>query len=134
MLKPLLFGSLLLTLCLGACAGELEDPERFTGAVGGGCEPGDEPAFLAETCGVAFCHAAENPAGELDLASPGVAARLVDVASTCDGTPLVDSADPGASLLLDKLEAQPSCGDPMPPGRPLSAADRSCIDQWVESL
>jgi hypothetical protein len=118
------------------CAGELKDPDRFTSlADAGGCAA--EPVFAA-TCASSVCHDAVDPAEGLDLASPGVASRLLGVTSAsaaCGGRLLVDPDDRPASLLLEKLTAAPTCGDPMPlAGTPLTAEQVECVTTWVEGL
>jgi hypothetical protein len=93
----------------------------------------DALALLAARCG--DCHGATDRAKGLDLASPGVAARLVGVKSTCGGKPLLDPAGPGTTgLLLEKLQGPVAgCGQQMPYGMPpLPAAERACLIEWAE--
>src|SRR5690606_24497414 len=86
------------------CAGELEDPGRFAE-----CAPGYVEQLFQTRCGE--CHRATDPDAFLDLTSPGVDQRLRDVPSmsTCEGRLLVDPSG-GSHLMLEKLEASPSCG------------------------
>jgi hypothetical protein len=44
----------------------------------------------------------------------------------------VVASDPGASLLVDKIDnAAPSCGVRMPPSGPLTAAQIKQIKDWI---
>lgn len=135
------------------CAGELNDPERFTGeavdASSGGVADADpgapdadsvpacgdvQPDIIVPRCSGGACHDAAAPAAGLDLGSPDVGARLIGVASACNGLLLIDPNDRPASYLLEKLAPSPTCGGQMPPGAPLSAADLACVIEWVEGL
>ena len=132
-LRPCLPSLLLLLLLLTTtgCPGRLEDPERFEGDGAGVCTLDVERTLLPTSCGGGGCHGSSNPAGKLDLESPGVAQRLVNVTSGCEGKPLVGAND---SYLLEKLHPQPSCGALMPVGTPLTAYERACIEQYVQDL
>jgi hypothetical protein len=150
---------LLLVLLQASCAGELADPERFepggggsvdaapgggadgnpTGgdgdaAPGGGCAVDPLNDIILPRCAGGACHDADGPAANLDLASADHAARLIDVASSCNDLPLVNGADRPVSYLLEKLESTPTCGNSMPPGSPLSADQIACVREWVEGL
>lgn len=137
MSRPLV---LTLVVLLIGCAGELKDPERF--GLGGAdanasCATGTDVVadIIMPKCASSACHDSEFPAGGLDLMSADPASRLVDVASTCNNRPLVDSAMPENSYLLEKLGAQPECGSPMPlAADPLSAGDVACVESWVGAL
>lgn len=119
-------------LVAAGCAGELEDPERFAD-----CAPGYVEQLFQTACGGA-CHAGDEPAAGLDLVSPGVEDRLIDVVSTtetCGGRPLVasDGMAPEDHLLLDKLAETPSCGGRMPfGGELLPSRDVECVRRWVD--
>jgi hypothetical protein len=156
----------LVSMALCACAGKLDHPERFSAIVkkfgtGGGSGTGAggaagaagtkadagmdagpssaaEPACVLQvfkkTCGLPGCHASGSP--QVDLASTGVAGRLIDKTSTsamCKGRVYIPSKG-GSSLLLDKLGASPPCGVRMPLGGMLSTADTKCLSDWVTSL
>ena len=86
-------------------------------------------------CGMAGCH--NNGSLVLDLVSPGVTARLTDKASktaTCKDRIFIDT-NGGASLLIDKLDTAPPCGAKMPLITGMfSAADRTCLEAWVQEL
>jgi hypothetical protein len=116
--------ALLLGLLLSGCGGRLAHPERFLD--GGAC---DAPALLQAKCST--CHGTSNPSAGLDLVSPAVSARLLDRASTGCGGKLIASTDPGSSLLLQKIEPSPSCGQPMPQIGTLSDDERQCLADWV---
>jgi hypothetical protein len=146
----------LVMACVG-CAGELEEPERFaflfddddsgTGQPG----PGPGPAMDASTpmptappacvtalfqksCGLTGCHSAN--AAQVDLVSPGVAARLIGKKSTsddCMNRPFI-ATDGSASLLIEKLRSPAPCGSTMPIGAPLTTAETMCLTQWVGTV
>ena len=124
-------------LCMAAalaagCAGELEDPERFTD-----CPPGFVEQMFASRCGGA-CHGGEDPEAGLDLVSADVPARLINGASQtpmCNGRMLIapEASDPSEHLLVDKLSETPSCGSRMPlNGEPLSSEELECVRRWVD--
>jgi len=116
-------------IALAGCPGVLEDPERFIDA--DGC-PDMEAEYLPRNCSTTGCHWSERPAGGLDLASPGLAARLVDVESTGCGGVLVPSDVPMSGLFRRKLEPAPACGSSMPIGQPpMNVQDRYCFEQWL---
>jgi len=146
---------LTLSLLLCACAGALDKPERFkdalarldgsigdagtpnapaTGDAGNDAPPACVAAVIKTSCGVAGCHAVGGQ--KPDFVSDGVVKRLVDQTSAstlCKDRKYIAS-DGTASLLLDKLEATPPCGSKMPLVGMLSAAQRTCLDDWVVSL
>lgn len=122
-------------LALAGCAGELENPERFTD-----CPPGQvEQMFQAKCAGAngTGCHSASMPDADLDLVSAGVGERVKGLTSTsmCEGRALVE-ADPGAQhLMLEKVEDDPTCGSRMPFGeQALSAKEIECVRRWVDDL
>jgi hypothetical protein len=75
---------------------------------------------------------------DLDLGSPGLAARMVDQPSEanpnrgkCSGRVLVPKADPLGGLFVQKVEMAP-CGDRMPQALPpLTANEVSCVKRWA---
>ena len=121
-----------LTVLAAGCAGELEDPERFTD-----CPPGFVEQMFANRCG-GECHASEEPEAGLDLVSAGVPERLINGASQtpmCDGRMLIapEAADSSEHLLIDKLSEAPSCGSRMPlVGEPLTGEEIECVRRWVD--
>jgi hypothetical protein len=121
----------------GGCPGDLEHPGRFEGVPA--CRGNiDVPQLFEAKCGSAICHGGNStePAGDLDLTSPGVAKRLVGVpAHGCGGLYRVDPNDPDNSFLLGKLIEPPAgCGDRMPLVGILSAAEIACVRSWVHSI
>jgi hypothetical protein len=76
------------------------------------------------------------PAGDLDLVSPGVEARLYDVPSTqCEGLLRVDPNDPDQSFVLVKLVGPPAgCGVRMPIVGFLSTAEIACVRAWIRDV
>jgi hypothetical protein len=124
---PRLLGLLLglgLAPLLGACPGHLEDPERFVT-----CTMDVERELLAPRCATSGCHhSAPNPAGNLDMASPGLAARLAAGTSSCEGRPLTAN-------MLDKVQPAPTCGSPMPlGGTPLSPQELDCLELYLQRI
>jgi hypothetical protein len=123
-------------LWLCACPGTLSNPEAFEDA---GAQTKDAETILAESCGTSDCHdaSAQAQAG-LDLLSPNVEGRVVDVNATglgCGNEILVVPGDPDSSYLLQKILNVPGiCGLPMPVVGLLSAAETETIRQWIEDL
>lgn len=123
--------ALLAVLAAAGCAGELEDPARFTT-----CAPGYVEQMFQSRCG--SCHGSVDPEAGLDLVSTGVEARLIGEASAtpfCQGKMLIEPAatEPMQHLLLDKLQETPSCGSRMPFGtEALSADEIECVRRWVD--
>jgi len=156
---PLLLRSVAaLLLAAGGCAGDLAQPERFTGAIpdggpvgddddddddmGGGCPDAiDVQVLLEDTCGSSVCHEGDGAGGGVDLISAGVAARTVDVpAMGADGcvpsSVLIDSMNVDDSYLLEKLDGSPpECGDEMPLFNPtLTDEEFACVRDWAVTL
>lgn len=139
-----------------ACAGDLKSPNRFTKllrASDAGPQQQDgmtmssehdsgvpaAPACVTQafrnSCGASDCHS--KGTDQVDLVSDGVADRLVDQVAhnvICKGRTLV-ATDGSASLLVQKLtEKQPPCGVSMPVNGTITASDKKCILDWVESI
>ena len=116
---------------LAACAGDLENPERFAD-----CPPGFVEQLFMEKC-AGECHAGAEPEAGLDLVTPGAGQRLMgapSVQEACEGLSIVD---PGGenSLLVDKLSDSPPCGARMPFGQTkLDAAEVECVRRWVDEV
>jgi hypothetical protein len=121
---------------LAGCPGTLSDPGAFADA---GSEIKDAETILAESCGTTGCHDSSNQAqAGLDLISPGVESRVVDVnASTppCTDRILVVAGDPDQSYLLDKvINALGICGTKMPIVGDLEQEEIDVIEQWIIDL
>ncbi len=75
-----------------------------------------------------------------NLASPGVASRVIDVMPNLCTTSnvYVDSTNPSASFILEKINPSPGCGEQMPPSSfgetPLTATQIECITSWVTEI
>lgn len=83
------------------------------------------------------CHSSDQPFADLDLISPDLESRLVDVASvSCADWTLVVAGSPQKSLLYQKIALEnPPCGDPMPPNGPLlDEAQIACVEDYILSL
>lgn len=88
--------------------------------------------IFVPSCGGTGCHGAVAPQQDLDLVSPGVAARVVGVPAKACLQTLADPANPEQSLLYQKLAIKPPCGAQMPLARPtLSSADVACVLGWI---
>lgn len=95
--------------------------------------------FIEPTCGSMGCHDPQLMAGMLDLVSPGLAERLVDVQSgsaNCSGELFIDSSSVGESLLFRASTGQDTCSIPMPLTMPsgLEEEDAQCLQAWMEEL
>lgn len=147
---PLLHRSFLVLLGLVplACAGTLDDPQRFATttdpietappapATPAPATPapacGDVPKdVLLTTCATAGCHAAQSSAAALDLESPDVLKRLADKSATGGAGLLVDTHEPDKSLLYAKCVRPAPFGGTMPPSTPLDPAALECLRVWV---
>ena len=88
-----------------------------------------------------FCHsmpASDISNGNLSTGTDQASAYAalfegVSTSSRCGGKPLVVPYHPEDSLLLDKLAANPTCGDRMPlGGMALSEGDIEVVRSWIE--
>jgi hypothetical protein len=93
--------------------------------------------ILQPKCGA--CHSASTKAGALDLVTPDVAARLIDVpaaATSCRNEMLVTMTPQVGGFFFDKLErAVDNCGERMPAaGLPwLPAIEVQCLKDWLSA-
>ena len=125
-----------LALAVSGCAGNLNDPDAFL--IEG---PGEKDAetILAESCGTSGCHddSSQAQAG-LDLVSPGVEARVVNInaiAIGCTDRILVVAGDPNASYLIEKVENIPGiCGLQMPIIGSLDPDEVEVLREWIIDL
>jgi hypothetical protein len=146
--------------CLAGCPGTLDNPGQYSEGVdgssgasgsGGGDGSGgsggstvqcniaaaDVPEQLIRVkCATSSCHDVSNPAGELDLISPGVETRLRDQPSSqCPAETLVDTSDIANSFMLEKVSRQPdTCGERMPLGGTLPPEEIACVRAWIELI
>lgn len=123
---------------LSGCAGSLEDPQRFDAGTPNGfvCASLNVPVkaqLLAQKC-TAGCHSAAAQMSGLDLESPGVASRLVEISTVdCPPRKRVATAD-GGTLEEMISETVPTCGTTMPPGSRLTTAEVACVVEWTRNL
>jgi hypothetical protein len=124
-----------LALLAAGCPGRLRDKERFlTDAGASACGDVVATVFVPK-CGASICHGGPAPQQELDLVSPGVAARVAGVTAKGCAATLADPDDPASSLLYTKLAPTPPCGAQMPLAQaPLSDEQAACILDWIAGL
>ncbi len=103
----------------------------------------DVAMILGRSCALGGCHLSGPGAGGLVLgrSSDAWRAALVNVPSQQNpAMPLVAPGDPDRSWLVVKLlgsfcdapcDPELGCGGPMPPGEPLSDAERATIIAWI---
>ncbi len=126
-------GFVLFAVATTGCAGELDNPARFTN-----CAPGSVEQMFQARCTSADgkgCHGTNAPEADLDLVSPGVGARVRGLTSKslCEGRALVEEPG-GTHLMVEKLDGA-VCGSPMPLGQPsLSPNEIECVRRWVDEL
>lgn len=120
---------------VAGCPGRIEHPEDFL-TPRCAINLDVERDILANRCGYSGCHGANNPSAGLDLVSPGMAARLVNVpARTCENQTRVVPDNVNAGYLIVKLHVAPPCGDQMPVGgAPLSNQEIECVAAWAAAL
>ena len=122
---------------VGGGAGTGGTPSQAGAGSTGGC-PDDISVLLNRPgnqggCAGDMCHVpgVQGP----DLISPGVEARLLNVASTCMDRPYIGATD---SYLKEKITATSPCGGtfPMPLFTPnaLNATDEACIVAWIDQV
>lgn len=98
--------------------------------VDGGC-PDVEQQLFKPSCGGVGCHEDPGAANNLDLVSPGVAARIRATTSTCQAKPM-------ATFILEKVKPMPGCGLVMPLGaldtELLNAFELSCLQDYLAKV
>ncbi len=123
-------------LVLVGCAGSLDNAEDFVDA---GIEVKDAEMILAQSCGTTGCHD-DTPQAQagLDLLSPGVEGRVVDVNAIgvgCTSDILVVAGEPSSSYLLDKVLNVPGiCGLQMPVVGSLPPDEVEVLREWIVDL
>lgn len=157
-------------LGLAACPADLANPSDYDrgpasnggapgaagagpGAGAGGAAPAQPglnvdvtcmTAVFAKSCTIPSCHA-PPVAANLDLDSPNVNTRLIDVVATHGSASpntgcvanqkLIDSANPDQSWLILKLSTDgKTCGLPMPVGSPLSSDETACLKKYAQDV
>ncbi len=110
-----------------------DDDDDPPPASGGGC---DGFAILEERCNGPSCHGAGGLGNFAESEEAALAFVGVNGTVTCsaDG-PLLDPANPRASVILQKVNGTASCGADMPiGGAPLSDTEIDCLEEWIGSL
>lgn len=120
-------------LALGGCVGDLDDQARFL-VPAGSCDEAGALEVTRVRCATSGCHSGADPAGELDLEAEGLAARLRDVTSTCDGRALIDTRNVNASFAIEKLGDMPECGSRMPLVGDLRASEEACLSGFFRTV
>lgn len=129
-----LLGLVLGASLLGACGdGEDAEPEATFSAV-------SASVITISGCGSGLCHAAAALGGfAVGNSKDELHAALVDQPATgrdCASSGLVRvvPGKPNESLLYLKIESDsPPCGDEMPVGAPLDAAEIDLVRRWIEA-
>ena len=137
---------------LAGCPANLANPQDYappapTAAGGGASSDVPVPAcmttIISASCSLVGCHSKNAPAAGLDLVSPNLSQRLIDVSSThqlvsapngCVPNKLIDSANPSTSWLVQKLTDTMDCGFLMPIGPPLTADQIACFSQYASDV
>jgi len=117
------------------CVGNLADPDAFTDA---GTITKDAQTVFGESCATIGCHDDVTTAADLNLLSPGVESRVLNVNATgvgCEARVLVLAGDPDSSYLFDKILGTIGiCGSRMPLLSILPASDVEVIREWIIEL
>jgi hypothetical protein len=143
-------------LAIYGCAGNVDEGlsgKGGSGGSGGGGGSGvcDAPTMVFQStdqfkgCGSDVgCHGAVQKESGLDLVSPGVISRLIGKTSDpatsllcmANTMPyLIANTMPAQGLIIDKLNASPTCGLSMPyPLGNLPAAQRTCLIEWANAV
>ena len=86
------------------------------------------------SCTASACHSAQSQQANLDLESPGLPLRLVNKLAHGGPGYLIDSKNPGQSVLYLKVTANPPFQFQMPLGAPpLSPDEMACLLAWVQA-
>lgn len=110
-----------------------------TGGATAGC---DAPTQVFQTsCVGSVCHEAGSPfAGVFSVASTrsSLVGKASMSAAPCAGKPIIDGANPSASVLLTRIMGA-TCGEQMPSklvnpnNPPLSQTAMDCVTSWVQT-
>ena len=131
-------------LFMAGCAGALEDLSRFdyldagpgsdagVSHGDGGCDP--VATIFIPSCTTSTCHSSRAQQGNLDLESPGLPQRLLNLQASGGPGLIIDTKNPDQSVIYTKVTATPPFKFQMPLGAPpLSADEVTCIQQWVHA-
>lgn len=131
-----LAGQAAVAVWMAGCTGKDNTADCVTG-LSADCAPLYPPTFdqvfsrtLSTTCAQpgGVCHAAAGVQGGLLFITPDDSYALL--LGETDGHPRVVPGDPACSTLIERIYST----DPqqvMPPGAPLSAAERCAVIQWI---
>ncbi|MCC7380316.1 MAG: hypothetical protein IT384_00695 [Deltaproteobacteria bacterium] len=130
MRRSLFFPVGLLALVLSGCGGSGDCLEALDLA----CAPLYEPTFaelhartLSGSCAVGGCHSGTSRAAGISL--EGIDEAYAALTGEAGG-PRAIAGDAACSLLVRRVESS-EASFVMPPGRPLSTAERCVIRRWV---
>ena len=95
----------------------------------------DAPALFARSC-LGGCHEKATHQANLDLESPGLAARVYDIRSVGRADYLlIDPELPDESALIEKLRFPTPFGSAMPLARaPFTPAELNCVQRWINEV
>ena len=143
-MRPIL---LFLSGFIFACAGSLDDPDRFRILDDITCPEGYDvfaeiiaPSCLSDgscstsqpTCAGSGCHAGTDA---FSMDSEEAIRAHIGVESNCLGLLLIDESNVNNSYIFDKLDNQPSCGAAMPLGKNLLTDEQKvCFRDWLTNL
>jgi hypothetical protein len=90
--------------------------------------------IFTPSCTASACHSAQSQQANLDLESSGLPLRLVNKLAHGGPGYLIDSKNPGQSVLYLKVTANPPFQFQMPLGTPpLSPDEMACLLAWVQA-
>ncbi|HEY0708222.1 MAG TPA: hypothetical protein VGG33_15565, partial [Polyangia bacterium] len=123
---------------IGGAGGSATGGE-IPGGSTGTCEPTTAGMYkmFAERCAGSGCHGSKEPIVGLDLVSPGMEQRLINVVALgCRPDRLVIPGDPDKSLMYQKVaDLKPECGVRMPIAPPhLAIEEVECLRRWITGL
>jgi hypothetical protein len=104
------------------------------GSAAGACDGFD---LLKTSCGSSSCHGSGSPYSDFAASLAAAKAYVNEEAkASCNGKgPLLDPANPAASILVQKLEGVATCGSRMPlTGDYFDDTEVDCVKQWISEL
>lgn len=106
-----------------------------TGGTGGGSDDCDGAALIVSHCGSSGCHDGSIGAFAKDAAAVGEAlGQPSALYASCGSGVLIDPDDSTQGVIYDKINGAACGGSPMPLGPALSAADKTCIEDFLDGL